>query len=41
MDHIISYPGIRIPIDQFAPNIRSEVRRAFIEKGRTHPIGHN
>jgi hypothetical protein len=32
MDHIISNPGIRIPIDQFAPNIRSEVRRTFIEK---------
>ena len=41
MDHIISDPGIRIPIDQFAPNIRSEVRRAFIEKGPTQPIGHN
>jgi hypothetical protein len=41
MDHIISDPGIRIPIVQFAPNIRSEVRRAFIEKGPTQPIGHN
>jgi hypothetical protein len=41
MDHIISDPGIRIPIDQFAPNIRSEVRRASIEKGPTQPIGHN
>lgn len=41
MDHIISDPGIRIPIDQFAPNIRSEVRRAFIKKGPTQPIGHN
>jgi hypothetical protein len=35
MDHIISDPGIRIPIDQFAPNIRSEVRGTFIEKGPT------
>jgi hypothetical protein len=41
MDHIVSDPGIHIPIVQFAPNIRSEVRRAFIEKGPTQPIGHN
>jgi hypothetical protein len=41
MDHIISDPDIRILIDQFAPNIRSEFRRAFIEKGLTQPISHN
>jgi hypothetical protein len=41
MDHIIFDPGICILIDQFAPNIRSEVRRAFLEKGPTQPIGHN
>jgi hypothetical protein len=39
-DHIISDPGLRIPIDRFAPNIRDEVRRAFIAKGPTQPIGH-
>jgi hypothetical protein len=39
-DHIISVPGLHIPIDQFAPNIRDEVRRAFITKGLTQPIGH-
>jgi hypothetical protein len=39
-DHIISDPGLRIPIDQFAPNIRDEVRRAFIAKGPTQPISH-
>jgi hypothetical protein len=39
-DHIISDPGLHIPIDQFAPNIRDEVRRAFITKGLTQPIGH-
>ena len=39
-DHIISDPGLRIPIHQFAPNIRDEVRRAFIAKGPTQPIGH-
>ena len=28
-EHVISDPGLRIPIDQFGPNIRDEVRRAF------------
>jgi hypothetical protein len=32
LDHIISDPGLRIPIDQFGPNIIDEVRRAFMEK---------
>jgi hypothetical protein len=40
-DHIISDPGLRIPIDQFAHDIRDEVRRAFIEKDPTQPTGHN
>ena len=40
-DHIISDLGLRIPIDSFAPNIRDDVRRAFIAKGPTQPIGHN
>lgn len=39
-DHIITDPGLRIPIDQFSINIRSEVRRAFIDKGPTQPIGY-
>jgi hypothetical protein len=39
-DHIISNLDLRIPIDQFAPNIRDEVRRVFIAKGPTQPIGH-
>jgi hypothetical protein len=38
-DHIISDPGLHIPIDSFAPNIRDDVRRAFIAKGPTQPIG--
>ena len=37
-DYIISNPGLRIPIDRFAPNIRDEVRRAFIAKGPTQPM---
>jgi hypothetical protein len=40
-DHIISDPGLCIPNDSFAPNIRDDVRRAFIAKGPTQPIGHN
>jgi hypothetical protein len=39
-DHIISDPGLHILIDQFAPNIRDEVKRAFIAKGPTQPIDH-
>jgi hypothetical protein len=30
MDHIISDPYLHIVTDQFPPNIRSEVKRAFI-----------
>jgi hypothetical protein len=32
--------GLLIPIHHFAPNIRDEVRRVFIAKGPTQPIGH-
>jgi hypothetical protein len=39
-DHIISNPGLYVLIDRFAPNIRDEVKRAFIAKGPTQPIGH-
>jgi hypothetical protein len=39
-DHIISDPSLCILIDQFAPNIRDGVRRAFIAKGPTQSIGH-
>ena len=39
-DHIISDPGLRIPINQFGPNIRSEIRRAFMERGPTQPSSH-
>ena len=39
-DHIISDPGLRIPINQFGPNIRSEIRRAFMEWGPTQPSSH-
>ena len=39
-DHIITDPGLCIPIDRFSINIRSEIRRAFIDKGPTQPIGY-
>ncbi|XP_025825178.1 zinc finger MYM-type protein 1-like [Panicum hallii] len=39
-DYIISDPGLRISIDRFAPNIRDEVRRAFIAKGPFQPMDH-
>ena len=40
-DHIIFDPGLRIPINKFSVDIRAEVRRAFIAKGLTQPIGYN
>ncbi|KAJ1289491.1 hypothetical protein BS78_02G168100 [Paspalum vaginatum] len=39
-DHIISDPGLQIPIDQFGPNIRGEIRRDFMERGPTQPSSH-
>ena len=39
-DHIVVDPGLRIPIDEFDPNIRDQVRRAYLSKGPTQPIGH-
>ncbi|KAJ1273005.1 hypothetical protein BS78_06G246800 [Paspalum vaginatum] len=39
-DHIIFDPGLRISIDQFGPNIRSEIRSAFMERGPTQPSSH-
>uniref|UniRef100_A0A8R7Q025 TTF-type domain-containing protein n=2 Tax=Triticum urartu TaxID=4572 RepID=A0A8R7Q025_TRIUA len=38
---IISDPGLRIPIEDYAPEIRSDVRRAYLLKGRNKAIGHN
>jgi hypothetical protein len=40
-DHIEPDPGLRIPIDDFHPNIRDEVRLAYVAKGPTQPIGHD
>jgi len=38
--HIIVDPGCRITIDRFHPNIRDEVKRAYLLKGPTQPRGH-
>lgn len=38
-DHIVSDPALRIPIDDFDPEIRDEVRRAYVLKGSTQPTG--
>jgi hypothetical protein len=39
-NHIEPDPGIRIPIDKFHPNIRDEVRLAYVARGPTRPVGH-
>jgi hypothetical protein len=39
--HVVSDPRLRIPIEKFHPNIREDVRRAYLLKGPTKPFGHN
>lgn len=41
LDEIKFDPGLRIPIDQFHPNIRDDVKFAYLEKGPTQPTSHN
>uniref|UniRef100_A0A453GKS6 TTF-type domain-containing protein n=1 Tax=Aegilops tauschii subsp. strangulata TaxID=200361 RepID=A0A453GKS6_AEGTS len=38
MDHIKDDPGLRISLDRFSPNIRDDVRFAYIEMGPTQPM---
>ena len=38
---IFGDPADRIPIEDYAPEIRSEVRRAYLLKGRNKAEGHN
>jgi hypothetical protein len=38
--HVVSDPGLRIAIEQFHPDIRDDVRRAYLVKGPTKPFGH-
>jgi hypothetical protein len=39
--HIVADPALRKPIDRFHPNIQSEVKRAYLLKEPTQPVGHN
>ena len=39
-DYIVDDPALRIPIYDFDPDIRDEVRRAYVLKGPTQLIGH-
>lgn len=41
LEYINFDPGLRVPIDQSAPNIRDDVRFAHLEKGPTQPTKHN
>jgi hypothetical protein len=38
--HIISDPGLRLPIARFHPNIRDVVKRAYLVRGPTQLRGH-
>jgi len=39
--HLVSDPSLRVAIDQFHPDIRDDVRMAYLVKGPTKPYGHN
>jgi hypothetical protein len=39
--HLIFDPGLRIPIEGFHPDIRGDVKRAYLLKGPTRPCHHN
>ena len=40
-DHVEPDPRLWILIDDFHPNIRDEVRLAYVAKGPTRPVGHD
>jgi hypothetical protein len=39
--HLVSDPGVRLSIDSFHPDIRDNVKRAYLTRGPTQPFGHN
>jgi hypothetical protein len=39
--HIVADPAIRMPIERFHPDVQSDVRRAYLLRGPTQPIGHS
>jgi hypothetical protein len=38
LDEIVSDPALRKPIHEYAPEIRDQIKRAYILKGPTQPI---
>jgi hypothetical protein len=41
IDYIKPDPSLRIPLDRFAPNVRDDVRFAYLKNGPTQPTDHN
>lgn len=41
MGDLIADPGLRIPISEYHPNIRDQVRRAYLQNGPCQPNNHN
>ncbi|KAK1379763.1 putative transcription factor and/or regulators TTF-type(Zn) family [Heracleum sosnowskyi] len=41
LSSLIADPGLRISISQYHPNIRDQVRRAYLQKGPCQPNNHN
>ena len=39
--HLVADPALRMPIERFHPNVQSDVRRAYLLRGPTQPIGLN
>jgi hypothetical protein len=39
--HIVADLALRMSIERFHPNVQSDVRRAYLLRGLTQPIGHN
>jgi hypothetical protein len=37
--HIVADPALRMPIERFHPSVQSDVRRAYLLRGPTQPIG--
>lgn len=41
VDDLVFDPGICSPIESYNPNIRDDVRMAYLEKGPCQPYGHD
>ena len=40
LENLPTDPGLRTPISKYDPNIRDEVRRAYIQRGPCQPRNH-